>query len=102
MMNAPEILFTIYVNAIPILILLIPYFFIRKKAIRNLYLRIYVGILVFYLIYWVLPIIYQAKIDPEELESQNDAAGIGYLFSHLGSLVSLFAYYPLVTLPFIF
>ncbi len=102
MMNAPEILFTIYVNAIPILILFIPYFFIRKKAIRNLYLRIYVGILVFYLIYWVLPIIYQAKIDPEELESQNDAAGIGYLFSHLGSLVSLFAYYPLVTLPFIF
>lgn len=101
-MNAPEILFTIYVNAIPILILLIPYFFIRKKAIRNLYLRIYVGILVFYLIYWVLPIIYQVKIDPEELESQNDAVGLGYLFSHLGSLVSLFAYYPLVTLPFIF
>ena len=102
MMNAPEILFTTYVNAIPILILLIPYFFIRKKAIRNLYLRIYVGILVFYLIYWVLPIIYQAKIDPEELESQNDVVGLGYLFSHLGSLVSLFAYYPLVTLPFIF
>ena len=102
MMNAPEILFTIYVNAIPILILLIPYFFIRKKAIRNLYLRIYVGILVFYLIYWVLPIIYQAKLDPEELESQNDTVGLAYLFSHLGSLVSLFAYYPLVTLPFIF
>ncbi len=102
MMNAPEILFTTYVNAIPILILLIPYFFIRKKAIRNLYLRIYVGILVFYLIYWVLPIIYQVKLDPEELESQNDVVGLGYMFSHLGSLVSLFAYYPLVTLPFIF
>ncbi len=102
MMNAPEILFTIYVNAIPILILFIPYFLIRKKAIRNLYLRIYVGILVFYLIYWVLPIIYQVKLDPEELESQNDVVGLGYLFSHLGSLVSLFAYYPLITLPFIF
>ena len=102
MMNAPEILFTTFINAIPILILFIPYFLIRKKAIRNLYLRIYVGILVFYLIYWVLPIIYQVKLDPEELESQNDVVGIAYLFSHLGSLISLFAYYPLVTLPFIF
>jgi len=102
MMNAPEILFITYVNAIPILILLIPYFLIGKKAIRNLYLRIYFGILVFYLIYWVLPIIYQIKLDPEELESQNDVVGLGYMFSHLGSLISLFAYYPLVTLPFIF
>ncbi|MFX0044068.1 MAG: hypothetical protein ACFE8L_14230, partial [Candidatus Hodarchaeota archaeon] len=101
-MNAAEILFTVYINAIPILILVLPYFFIRNKAIRNLYLRIYVGILVFYLIYWVLPIIYQVKLEPEELESQNDAVGIAYLFSHMGSLISLFAYYPLVTLPFIF
>lgn len=101
-MDAPEILFTIYLNAIPILILIIPYFFFRKKAIRNLYLRIYVGILVFYFVYWVLPIIYQVKLDPEELEIQNNSTGILYFFSHLGSLVSLFAYYPLVTLPFIF
>jgi len=65
------------------------------------------GIMVFYLIYWVLPIIFQLGTAPIELELQpgeegNLALGIGYIITHIGSLIALFAYYPLVTLPFIF
>jgi hypothetical protein len=65
------------------------------------------GILVFYLVYWVLPIIFQLGTVPKELELQlgdegNLGLGIGYIVAHIGSLISLFAYYPLVTLPFIF
>ncbi|MFX1409101.1 MAG: hypothetical protein ACFFA6_02015 [Promethearchaeota archaeon] len=101
-MNSLEIVLTTFINAIPIIVLFIPYLLIRKKAIANLYLRIYAGILVFYLMYWILPIIFQVGESPKELESTNNAAGLGYLFAHLGSLISLFAYYPLVTLPFIF
>jgi hypothetical protein len=65
------------------------------------------GVMVFYLVYWVLPIIFQFDSAPIELELQigdegNLGLGIGYILAHIGSLLSLFAYYPLVTLPFIF
>ncbi len=97
-----DVFFTIILNVIPILILIIPYFFIRNKLIGKLYLRIYLGILVFYLVYWVLPIIFQLGVEPEELEDPTNDQGLIFLGAHLGSLISSFAFYPLVTLPFIF
>jgi hypothetical protein len=102
-----DILLTTIINTIPIAILFLPYFFMKKKAIANLYLRIYAGILIFYLIYWVLPIIFQVRDPPTELELQSGeegdlALGIGYVISHFTSLLTSFASYPLVTLPFIF
>lgn len=106
-MDINEIISTGFINVLPILILLVPYFFIRKKAIANLYIRIYAGILIFYLIYWILPIIFQIGDTPKELELDpgeegNLLLGIGYVTSHFASLVALFATYPFVTLPFIF
>ncbi|MHA2391467.1 MAG: hypothetical protein ACXAEX_05830 [Promethearchaeota archaeon] len=106
-MEINEIISTGLINILPILILLVPYFFIKKKTIANLYLRIYAGILIFYLIYWILPIIFQVGDIPKELELQpgeegNILLGIGYVTSHFTSLVALFATYPFVTLPFIF
>ncbi|MFX1420410.1 MAG: hypothetical protein ACFE9N_15980 [Promethearchaeota archaeon] len=101
-MNPMEIYFTIILNILPILILFVPYFFIRKKFVANLYLRIYLGILVFYILYWVLPAIFQIAITPEELETPTNNQSIGFLAAHFGSLIALFANYPLVTLPFIF
>ncbi|MHA1912968.1 MAG: hypothetical protein ACW986_04605 [Promethearchaeota archaeon] len=98
---------TALINVLPILFLFIPYFLMRKKALKNLYLRIFVGILVFYIIYWVLPIIFQIGQVPKELELQpgeegDTLLGIGYIVSHFGSLLTQFSSYPLVTLPFIF
>ena len=101
-MDAVEIFLTISLNSIPILLLFIPYLFLRKKMIGYLYLRIYAGILVFYVIYWILPIIFQIGAGPEELESSSNDQGLMFLGAHLGSLISLFAFYPLATLPFIF
>ena len=106
-MNVIEIVALVLLNAIPIVLLVIPYFFIRKKLAGKIYFRIMLGIMVFYLVYWVLPIIFQLGTAPIELELQvgdegNLGLGIGYIFAHFGSLISLFAYYPLVTLPFIF
>jgi hypothetical protein len=51
--------------------------------------------------------IFQLGTAPIELELQlgeegNLGFGIGYIITHIGSLIALFAYYPLVTLPFIF
>ena len=97
----------ILLNAVPVILLAIPYLFIRKKLIGKLYFRIMLGIMVFYLIYWVLPIIFQINSAPLELQLQsgeegNIALGIAYIIAHIGSLISLFASYPLVTLPFIF
>jgi hypothetical protein len=106
-MDVIEIVALFLLNAIPIILIVIPYFFIRKKLAGNIYFRVMLGILVFYLVYWVLPIIFQLGDAPKELELQpgdqgNLWLGIGYLLAHIGSLISLFAYYPLVTLPFIF
>jgi hypothetical protein len=106
-MSAIEILFTILLNAIPIIILVIPLFFIWKKTVGKLYFRIVAGILVFFLIYWILPLIYQIGVTPDELtvppaEVGNIAYGIAYIGAHFGSLISLFFSYPLITLPFIF
>jgi len=66
-----------------------------------------IGIIVFFVIYWVFPLIFQIGSVPLELELQsgeedNIGLGIGYIITHFFSLISLFAYYPLVTLPFIF
>jgi hypothetical protein len=106
-MSTIEIIATIMLNIVPVILIVIPYFFLRKKLIGKLYFRIMLGILVFYMIYWVLPIIFQLNTTPIELQIQpsdqgNIALGIGYLIAHIGSLIALFASYPLVTLPFIF
>ncbi|MFX1288414.1 MAG: hypothetical protein ACFFFY_07620 [Promethearchaeota archaeon] len=106
-MNVTEIVALFLLNAIPIILITIPYFFIRKKLAGKIYFRLMLGIMVFYLVYWVLPIIFQFESAPIELELQlgdegNLGLGIGYIIAHIGSLLSLFAYYPLVTLPFIF
>ncbi len=106
-MSTFEIISTILLNIIPVILLAIPYFFLRKKLIGKLYLRIMLGIMVFYLIYWVLPIIFQLNSTPLELQVQpseqgNLGLGIAYIIAHIGSLIALFASYPLVTLPFIF
>ena len=102
-----DIFFTFFINALPLVILLIPLFFIWKKSIGKYYFRIIAGIIIFYLIYWVLPIVFQIgqapnKLTAEGSEIDNFALGIRYIAAHVGSLFALFAFYPLVTLPFIF
>ncbi|MFX1358271.1 MAG: hypothetical protein ACFFA8_13450 [Promethearchaeota archaeon] len=106
-MSLVDVILTIVLNLLPIIIVLIPFPFIRKRLVGKIYFRIMLGVMVFYLIYWVLPIIFQFSNPPIELQLQsgeegNIASGIGYIIAHIGSLFSLFAYYPLVTLPFIF
>lgn len=106
-MSAIEILFTILLNAIPIIILFVPLIFIWKKTVGKLYFRIVAGILVFFLIYWILPLIYQVGVTPDVLtlppaDKGNIAYGIAYIGAHFGSLISTFLSYPLITLPFIF
>jgi len=86
-----EIVALFLLNAIPIIIVVIPYFFIRKKFAGKVYFRVMLGIMVFYLIYWVLPIIFQLGTAPIELELHpgeegNLALGIGYIITHIGSL----------------
>ncbi len=106
-MDAIDVIFTILLNALPIGILIIPLFFIRKRMIGKLYLRIVCGLIVFYLIYWILPIIFQMGEQPSKLvvnkgQEGDVALGLRYIAAHIGALCALYAFYPLVTLPFIF
>ena len=100
-----DILLIILLNGLPLIALIIPLFFIWKKYIGKVYFRIVLGIMVFYLIYWILPIIFQLGENPDNLRIGGDTdygLGVQYLFAHMGSLIALFSLYPLVTLPFIF
>ncbi|MFX0001461.1 MAG: hypothetical protein ACFE9Q_10370 [Candidatus Hodarchaeota archaeon] len=101
-MNGIVIFLTILLNALPILILIIPLIFIWKKTIGKLYFRIFLGIVVFYLIYWILPIIFQINTEPKELTGGDTTLAIQFIGARIGTLLTLFATYPLVTLPFIF
>ena len=106
-MDPIELVFMILLNALPIVILIVPIFFMWKKLIGKLYLRIILGIIVFYAIYWILPIIFQVGETPDELvvlpaDEGNIAYGFAYIFTHLGSLIAQFFSYPIITLPFIF
>ncbi|MFO8020595.1 MAG: hypothetical protein R6U96_18375 [Promethearchaeia archaeon] len=101
-----DIILTLILNSLPIVVLFIPYLFFKKKIAGKLYFRIVVGITVFYVIYWILPLIFQVGAEPVKLKTQNTEPdmllGIQYIITHFGSLISLYAFYPLVTLPFIF
>jgi len=102
-----DILFTLLLNALPLLIFMVPLLFLRKKIAGKLYSRIVIGVVVFYLIYWILPIIFQIGAEPKELtvpagDENNVALGIGYIIAHFFSLLSLYVQYPFITLPFIF
>ena len=106
-MTVLEFIITLLLNLLPIIILIIPLFFIWKKTVGKLYFRIVLGIIVFFVIYWVLPIIFQTgqaaddlKVPPAEVG--NVGYGIAFIFAHFGTLITTFFSYPMITLPFIF
>jgi len=103
-MSAIDIILTILLNGLPIIIIIIPLFFIWKKTIGKLYFRIVTGILLFYLLYWILPIIFQLQVEPKQLTIQAGEDGLGLVFivAHFTSLIAFFTSYPFITLPLIF
>lgn len=106
-MEPIEIFFMFFLNALPIIFLAIPIPFIYKRLIGKLYLRIFLGIVIFFLVYWVLPITFQTNIDPKELqlhpqEQENIFIALFFIFTHMISLIGYFFQYPFATLTFIF
>ncbi|MBD3197546.1 MAG: hypothetical protein GF317_21005 [Candidatus Lokiarchaeota archaeon] len=103
-MNAIDIFLTVLLNALPIVFLIIPYIFLRYKTIGKLYFRIMVGIILFYIIYWIIPLLFQFRLGFDELGISSGEEGLTlfYLPVHFTSLISTFSSYPLFTLPFIF
>ncbi len=99
-----EIVFTLLLNALPLLIFMIPLLFLRKKVVGKLYSRIVIGVIIFYLIYWILPVIFQIGVAPNQLvvSGTDMSLGLAYIACHFLSLIFQFILYPLVSLPFIF
>ncbi len=106
-MEPIEIFYLLFLNGLPIIFLAIPIPFIYKRLIGKLYLRVFLGIVIFFLVYWILPIMFQTDIDPKELqlhpqEQENIFMAFFFIFSHMMSLIGYFFQYPFVTLTFIF
>ncbi|TFF98354.1 MAG: hypothetical protein EU541_06935 [Promethearchaeota archaeon] len=102
----PSILLTIGLNILPLVLFAVPLIFstIRETAIGKLYMRIVFAISIFYLIYWIIPIIFQFSLEPNRLEvfSGEEGLGISYILVHFTNLIDIFSSYPLIALPFIF
>lgn len=104
-MDGLDILLTIFFNTFPLVVITIPLFFVWKKAIGKLYFRVVLAVFVFYLIYWILPLIIQGRIETDNLGYTGEGglfAVFNYFGVHFGSLIALFSSYPLISLPFIF
>ncbi len=106
-METIEIFYLLLLNGLPIIFLAIPIPFIYKRLIGKLYLRVFLGIVIFFLVYWILPIMFQTDIDPKELQLHPEEQGniflaFFFIFSHMISLIGYFLQYPFATLTFIF
>jgi len=99
-----SIILSIILNLFPILIFAIPLIFLRKKKIELIYKRFYYGLCMFFLIYWVLPAIFQnvKDIPLEESEKNNFGLLVLFLFERSFSMLLLYLQYPFVILPLIF
>jgi len=102
----PSILLTIGLNILPLILFALPlaFTYVREKVIGKIYMRIVIAISIFYLIYWILPIIFQFSLEPNRLEvaSGEEGLGISYILIHFVNLIDIFSSYPLIALPFIF
>ncbi|MHA1475539.1 MAG: hypothetical protein ACTSQ5_10170 [Promethearchaeota archaeon] len=99
-----DIVLSIALNLFPILLFAIPLLFLRKKKFGLIYKRFYYGLCIFFLIYWVLPAIFQnvKDIPLEESEKNNIGYLIIFLFERSFSMLLLYLQYPFVILPLIF
>lgn len=96
------IILNIVLNAIPVLIMLIPFLFIRNELAKKVYKRIFYGIVSFFLIYYILPVIFQEGVDTLNHGSVDVVLGISYMFSRTISLIINYFQLPIVNFGFIF
>ncbi len=106
MATIQSILFNLLINAIPLAIISFPLLFLRKKNTSGkIFRRIYYGIMLFFFIYFVLPVIFQIG-DESEMNytggGQNMAAGMLYIVSRTFSLIINYFQVPFLNLPFVF
>ena len=101
---ALDTLYSILINLYPLALAFLPYFFLRKRVIGKVYLRIYYGLCLFFFIYWVLPVIFQynAAIMFVIPAQANAWLGIGYITLRSIALFELYLEYPFTILPIIF
>lgn len=93
------------INALPILIILVPMIFIRNKTVKKLYRRIFWGITLFFLVYFIMPTIFQAGLPINDMKYSGNAklgAGISYIFARTFGLITTYFQIPILNLSFVF
>lgn len=105
-MGFQNIVLSIIFNLIPLGLFFIPILFFRKrKFLQLVYKRFYIGLILFYAIYWILPSILGVETFPMEFDSDEShevLTGLAYLFIRAVTLLFSYAQYSFDLLPFIF
>jgi len=101
-----EWLYTILFNLFPLILFALPMAIlrIRKSTLSKIYTRFYWGLVFFFVVYWILPSIYQ---QPTSIDVPADIAldtwsGFKFFFLRSFSLFSLYLQFPFILLPFVF
>ena len=105
MSEVTDFMLSIVVNAIPLFILFIIYFIIKKEAAKKIYIRFYLSILLFYLIYFILPALFQQNASillALDGTSGTIVQGIEFLLVRALSMILTWFHYPIIILPFVF
>ncbi|MHA1745578.1 MAG: hypothetical protein ACTSWW_06235 [Promethearchaeota archaeon] len=103
---ASEWLYTVLFNLFPLILFAFPMVIlrIRKSTLSKIYTRFYWGFVFFFVVYWILPSIYQ---QPTLIEVPADIAldtwsGFKFFFLRSFSLFTLYLQFPFILLPFVF
>ena len=105
MITITDFLLSFLLNALPLLILFLIYFLIRKEAAKKIYLRFCLSILLFYLIYFILPALFQfnaSEIVSIDGGSGSVSQGVIFLIIRALSMIITWLHYPIVIFPFVF
>ncbi|MHA1729477.1 MAG: hypothetical protein ACTSWY_12195 [Promethearchaeota archaeon] len=100
-----SVFINLILNIIPILIVFIPIIFIRNQTIKKIYKRFFWGITIFFLIYFIMPIIFQVGQEEEmniEGGGVDIGVGIGYFLGRTFSLIANYLQLPIINLSFVF
>jgi hypothetical protein len=105
-----DIFITIIFNILPVALVWIPAAFLgRKPVFKKIYLRIAIGISFFYVVYFILPVIFQIGdtlilVRNNQLAGQDPgvAKGIAYMVARLFNVITNYLQLPLINQTFIF
>jgi hypothetical protein len=97
-----DVVYSLLLNLFPLVLFGIPVLILQKKKFGVIYRRLYYGLCIFFLVYWVLPSLLSFSISEMTVGGTDYGQGFQFIIVRTLSMVFLYAQYPFYILPFVF